>query len=166
MPEKANSLILVRPAKSSPALRSGCMTSASSLSVEQYCLRTMDPARVFSPLRLNRSLIVTGMPASGGKALPLRLAESIASASLSRPSLMRINTDSVFLARCKVCSAIATAETLPAAVSQQGRVKCGFRSCGYLNKLRMKPPVLLAAHSRRLRLRIESMAGRPHASRR
>ena len=68
-PEKANSVMLVRPIGMNPAARSRA-TDGASRAAGAASRNTTEPAVVTSPATSNRSLIETGMPANREGAAP------------------------------------------------------------------------------------------------
>ena len=78
-PEKANSVMLVRPIGISPAASRRAITGAWEVAGGASA-STTDPAGVGSPATSNKSLMLTGMPASGPGARPTRRCASAASA--------------------------------------------------------------------------------------
>jgi hypothetical protein len=74
-PEKANSVILVRPIGTKPAAfrRPTAMASRVAGAASR---KAIEPAAVTSPAMSNRSLIETGMPANREAAAPFRLKRS------------------------------------------------------------------------------------------
>ncbi len=78
-PEKANSVMLVRPIRAAPAWRRRATTAASAVA-GAASWRTAEAARVTSPATSKRSFTETGKPASGCSGLPARLAASAARA--------------------------------------------------------------------------------------
>jgi hypothetical protein len=68
-PEKANSVMLVRPTEMKPAVFMRA-TAGASRAAGATSRKAMEPAMVTSPAMSNRSLIDTGMPAKGVAAAP------------------------------------------------------------------------------------------------
>jgi len=83
IPEKANSVMLVRPITTKPARRNRATTVASaSAGAESSSAR--EPARVTCPLMSNRSLIETGIPAwTDGAAFTSRSRSMASAASIA-----------------------------------------------------------------------------------
>ena len=75
-PEKANSLMLVRPTNAAPAARSRA-TAGQSRRAGGASASTVDPAAVTWSCTSNRSLIETARPASAGRAAPAAASPSI-----------------------------------------------------------------------------------------
>src|SRR5438046_10486344 len=74
-PEKANSVILVRPISTAPAARKRAIAGASC-AAGGVSSSACDPARLCSPAMSNRSLTETGSPAEGRGDIP-RFAEPV-----------------------------------------------------------------------------------------
>ena len=84
-PEKANSVMLVRPIGISPAAFRRA-TAVASRTAGGAPRSATDPAVVVSPAMSNRSLIETGMPANREGAAPRNRNRSQASAAASASS--------------------------------------------------------------------------------
>jgi len=82
IPEKANSLMLLRPMTTAPAARSRA-TATASAAAGAASRRTFEPAVVTSPAMSKRSLIETGSPATGDGTTPCFRSRSEASAATS-----------------------------------------------------------------------------------
>jgi hypothetical protein len=79
--EKANSVMLVLATMIAPAARSRRTIGASASAGDASSASTREPARVFSPLTSNRSLMVTMAPSKGPSEMPDRIRASAASAA-------------------------------------------------------------------------------------
>src|SRR5690349_14561808 len=84
IPEKANSVMLLRPMTTAPAARSRATATASEAAGGRS-RRITDPAVVTSPATSKRSLIETAKPASGERTTPSLRCRSEASAAASAP---------------------------------------------------------------------------------
>src|SRR3989442_963320 len=84
IPEKANSVMLLRPMTTAPAARSRATTTASAVA-GAASRRTFEPAVVTSPAMSKRSLIETGRPASGDGTTPSFRSRAEAGAALAVP---------------------------------------------------------------------------------
>src|SRR5258706_575143 len=80
IPEKANSVMLLRPMTTAPAARSRATATASAVA-GAASRRTFEPAVVTSPAMSKRSLIETGRPASGDGTTPSLRSRSEAGAA-------------------------------------------------------------------------------------
>ena len=85
MPEKANSVICVRPIRAAPAARRRATARASVVAAGRSA-STMEPAVVVCPATSNRSLMLTARPSSGPVAAPRWRRWSDASAAARAPS--------------------------------------------------------------------------------
>ena len=126
-PEKANSLMLVRPSRAAPAcLRRA--TARQSRTAAGCAANTVDPAAVTSPCTSNRSLTLTARPASAGSGAALAPRRSTASAATAAA------VKRVLIKACRQAGASAAvtdacsnslAERRPLAMSARAAIRSG-----------------------------------------